>query len=79
MLFLVNNKRNQYITESIIYPTMLSALKKSGYPQANKLLLEYLENLKMRNNQQLTDQVCVLFKKNNKPNPTLDELISSLK
>ena len=77
--FLANNKRNQYIAESVIYPTMLSALKKSGYPQANKLLLEYLENLKMRNNQQLTDQVCVLFKKNNKPNPTLDELISSLK
>ena len=79
MQFLVNNKRNQYITESIIYPTMLSALKKSGHPQSKKLLLEYLETLKTRNNKQLTDQVCILFKKNNKPNPTLDELISSLK
>ena len=79
MLFLVNNKRNQYITESIIYPTMLSALKKSGHPQSKKLLLEYLEILKTQNNKQLTDQVCILFKKNNKPNPTLDELINSLK
>ena len=79
MQFLINNKRNSYITESIIYPTMLSALKKSGHPQANRLLLEYLENLKMRNNKQLTDQVCILFKKSNTPNPTLDELISSLK
>ena len=79
MQFLINNKRNSYITESIIYPTMLSALKKSGHPQANRLLLEYLENLKIRNNKQLADQVCILFKKNNKPNPTLDELISSLK
>ena len=79
MQFLVNNKRNQYITESIIYPTMLSALKKSGHPQSQKLLLEHLETLKTRNNKQLTDQVCILFKKNNNPNPTLDELISSLK
>ena len=79
MQFLVNNKRNQYITESIIYPTMLAALKKSGHPQSKKMLLEYLETLKTRNNKQLTDQVCILFKKNNKPNPTLDELISSLK
>ena len=79
MQFLVNNKRNQYITESIIFPTMLAALKKSGHPQSKKLLLEYLETLKTRNNKQLTDQVCILFKKNNKPNPTLDELISSLK
>ena len=77
--FLINNKRNSYITESIIYPTMLSALKKSGHPQSNELLLEYLETLKTRNNKQLTDQVCILFKKNNQPNPTLDELISSLK
>ena len=58
---------------------MLAALKKSGHPQANRLLLEYLENPKMRNNKQLADQVCILFKKNNQPNPTLDELISSLK
>lgn len=79
MQFLVNNKRNQYITESVIYPTMLSALKKSGHPQSNELLLEYLETLKTRNNKQLTDQVCILFKKSNTPNPTLDELISSLK
>ena len=79
MQFWVNNKRNRYITESIIYPTMLAALKKSGHPQSKKLLLEYLETLKTRNNKQLTDQVCILFKKNNKPNPTLDELISSLK
>ena len=79
MQFLVNNKRNQYITESIIYPTMLAALKKSGHTQSKKLLLEYLETLKTWNNKQLTDQVCILFKKNNKPNPTLDELISSLK
>ena len=77
--FLINNKRNSYITESIIYPTMLSALKKSGHPQSNELLLEYLETLKTRNNKQLTDQVCILFKKSNTPNPTLDELISSLK
>lgn len=77
--FLINNKRNSYITESIIYPTMLSALKKSGHPQANRLLLEYLENLKMRNNKQLADQVCILFKKNNQPNPTVDSLIKSLK
>ncbi|HBK29860.1 MAG TPA: hypothetical protein DDZ04_09270 [Parabacteroides sp.] len=77
--FLINNKKNDYITESIIYPTMLSALKKSGHPQANKLLLEYLENLKLRNNQQLTDQVCILFKKNNQPNPTIDSLINGLK
>ena len=77
--FLINNKRNTYITESIIYPTMLSALKKSGHPQSNELLLEYLETLKTRNNKQLTDQVCILFKKSNTPNPTLDELISSLK
>ena len=79
MQFLINNKRNSYITESIIYPTMLSALKKSGHPQANRLLLEYLENLKMRNNKQLADQVCILFKKNNQPNPTVDSLIKSLK
>ena len=79
MQFLINNKRNSYITESIIYPTMLSALKKSGHPQANRLLLEYLENLKMRNNKQLTDQVCILFKRNNQPNPTIDSLINSLK
>ncbi len=79
MQFLINNKRNSYITESIIYPTMLSALKKSGHPQANRLLLEYLENLKMRNNKQLTDQVCILFKRNNHPNPTIDSLINSLK
>ena len=79
MQFLINNKRNSYITESIIYPTMLSALKKSGHPQANRLLLEYLENLKMRNNKQLADQVCILFKKNNQPNPTIDSLINSLK
>lgn len=77
--FLVNNKRNQYITESIIYPTMISALRKTGAHQADKILLEYLENLKMRNNKQLTDQVCILFKKNNQPNPTLDSLIDSLK
>ena len=77
--FLINNKKNDYITESIIYPTMLSALKKSGHPQANKLLLEYLENLKLRNNKQLTDQVCILFKKNNQPNPTIDSLINGLK
>lgn len=77
--FLINNKKNYYITESIIYPTMLSALKKSGHPQANKLLLEYLENLKLRNNKQLTDQVCILFKKNNQPNPTIDSLITGLK
>lgn len=77
--FLINNKKNYYITESIIYPTMLSALKKSGHPQANKLLLEYLENLKLRNNKQLTDQVCILFKKNNQPNPTIDSLINGLK
>lgn len=77
--FLANNKRNQYITESIIYPTMLAALKKSGHPQANKMLLEYLENLKMRKNKQLTDQVCILFKRNNQPNPTIDSLINSLK
>ena len=79
MQFLINNKRNSYITESIIYPTMLSALKKSGHPQANRLLLEYLENLKIRNNKQLADQVCILFKKNNQPNPTVDSLIKSLK
>ena len=79
MQFLINNKKNSYITESIIYPTMLSALKKSGHPQANRLLLEYLENLKMRNNKQLADQVCILFKKNNQPNPTIDSLIKSLK
>ena len=79
MQFLINNKRNSYITESIIYPTMLSALKKSGHPQANKMLLEYLENLKMRKNKQLTDQVCILFKRNNQPNPTIDSLINSLK
>ena len=79
MQFLINNKRNSYITESIIYPTMLSALKKSGHPQANRLLLEYLEKLKMRNNKQLTDQVCILFKRNNQPNPTIDSLINSLK
>ena len=79
MQFLINNKRNSYITESIIYPTMLSALKKSGHPQANRLLLEYLENLKTRNNKQLADQVCILFKKNNQPNPTVDSLIKSLK
>ena len=79
MQFLINNKRNSYITESIIYPTMLSALKKTGHPQANRLLLEYLENLKMRKNKQLTDQVCILFKKNNQPNPTIDSLIKSLK
>lgn len=79
MQFLINNKRNSCITESIIYPTMLSALKKSGHPQANRLLLEYLENLKMRNNKQLTDQVCILFKRNNQPNPTIDSLINSLK
>ena len=77
--FLINNKKNYYITESIIYPTMLSALKKSGHPQANKFLLEYLENLKLRNNKQLTDQVCILFKKNNQPNPTIDSLINGLK
>ena len=77
--FLANNKRNPYISESIIYPTMLAALKKSGHPQANKMLLEYLENLKMRKNKQLTDQVCILFKKNNQPNPTIDSLINSLK
>jgi hypothetical protein len=77
--FLANNKRNPYISESIIYPTMLAALKKSGHPQANKMLLEYLENLKMRNNKQVTDQVCILFKRNNQPNPTIDSLINSLK
>lgn len=77
--FLANNKRNPYISESIIYPTMLAALKKSGHPQSNKMLLEYLENLKMRNNKQLTDQVCILFKRNNQPNPTIDSLINSLK
>ena len=77
--FLANNKRNPYISESIIYPTMLAALKKSGHPQSNKMLLEYLENLKMRDNKQLTDQVCILFKRNNQPNPTIDSLINSLK
>ena len=77
--FLANNKRNPYISESIIYPTMLVALKKSGHPQTNKMLLEYLENLKMRKNKQLTDQVCILFKRNNQPNPTIDSLINSLK
>ena len=77
--FLANNKRNPYISESIIYPTMLAALKKSGHPQANKMLLEYLENLKMRKNKQLTDQVCILFKRNNQPNPAIDSLINSLK
>ena len=77
--FLTNNKRNSYISESIIYPTMLAALKKSGHPQANKMLLEYLENLKTRKNKQLTDQVCILFKGNNHPNPTIDSLINSLK
>lgn len=79
MQFVVNNKRNRYISESIVYPMMLSALKKSGHAQANKLLLEYLEKLKQQNNKQLADQVCILFKKTNKPNPTLDELINSLK
>jgi hypothetical protein len=79
MQFLINNKRNSYITKSIIYPTMLSALKKSGHPQANRLLLEYLEKLKVRNNKQLADQVCILFKRNNQPNPTIDSLINSLK
>jgi len=77
--FLTNNKRNPYISDSIIYPTMLAALKKSGHPQANKMLLEYLENLKTRKNKQLTDQVCILFKGNNQPNPTIDSLINSLK
>lgn len=79
MQFLVNNQGNHYITDSMIYPTMLSALKNAGHPQADRLLLEYLEELKVRNDRQMTNQVCILFKKENLPNPTLDSLIGSLK
>ena len=79
MLFLVNNRKNHYIADGIIYPTMLSALRKSGHPLANRMLLEYLENLKRRENKHLTELVCLLFKRPNQPNPTLDALISELR
>ena len=79
MQFLINNKKNPYIADGIIYPTMLSALRKSGHPQANMMLLKYLEDLKSRNNKPLTELVCILFKKKNQSNPTLDTLISNLK
>ena len=79
MQFLANNKSNRLIADGIVYPTMLSVLKKTGHPQADKLLLEYLKALKARNNRQLTEQVCILFKKANQPNPTLDSLINGLK
>lgn len=79
MQFLINNKKNPYIADGIIYPTMLSALRKSGHPQADMMLLKYLEDLKARNNKPLTELVCILFKKKNQSNPTLDTLISNLK
>jgi len=79
MQFIVNNKKNQYIADGIVYPTMLLALKKSGHSQANKLLRDYLVELKNKNNRQLTDLVCVLFKNKNQQTPNLDFLINTLK
>lgn len=79
MQFLVNNRNNKYIADSIIYPEMLAAFKKAGHPQSTKMLLRYLEDLKHRNNKPLQEQVCLLFKDENHPNPTVDGLIESLK
>ena len=79
MQFLVQNRNNHGVTDGIIYPTMLSVLRKSGHPQATKMLLEYLIILKKRNNKPLAEKVCILFRKENQANPTLDELIQGLK
>ena len=79
MQFLVNNRNNKYIADSIIYPEMLAAFKKAGHPQSAKMLLRYLEDLKNRNNKPLQEQVCLLFKDENHPTPTVDGLIESLK
>lgn len=77
--FLANNKNNPCIAESIIFPTMLSALNKTGNQQAGRLMLRYFEDLKARNNDSLTKQVLLLFKNDNRPIPTLDELIDGLR
>ena len=76
---MANNKNNPCIAESIIFPTMLSALNKTGNQQASKLMLRYFEDLKARNNDSLTKQVLLLFKNDNRSIPTLDELIDGLR
>lgn len=76
--FLRNNRNNAYVKDGIIYPSMLAALHKAKYQDGVRLSLAYFRELKKKNNPQLTELVCILFKKQNQSNPTLDELIAEL-
>lgn len=79
MNFLASNRQNQYIADSIIFPTMISALRKAGHPKANDILFEYLHRLKKEGNKTLIELTCLLLKKENQPIPKLDDLIMEVK
>ncbi len=76
--FLRNNRKNDYIYNSIVYPAMLAAFCKTADPGARQMAVNYLQYLRQENNLSLSEAVCLLFKGPEQPNPSLDELIETL-